>query len=443
MKNRNKIISFVFSLFILLTSCIVPIGASDSSEAVDFDELYYSDFGDLPEPIYSTNLVGSSPLPSYDGTTLFEDMIIDYEQIRSPYIGLYVDIITNPLFFNVYQPGDAQGSPSGRIYVNKNFNSEIIFMKQTFEGELMHAIKVKTYFDDGSPTEFLYLFHDLTIDDIQGFSAPSFGGGLYCAPAYNVVLDGNPFNPGYTAEYNQVYCTLYLEDYDYANITTPDIYAIPTYAGKTQVRRYLDDIVLSNYDVYLDVKDKAVRRFYNIDNKYKYEFLSMKGYPNTFLGSVMGWINSPFENNAYGYSLSLDRGPIFTSESVGSKTIEYTYNFPKYYRESTSNIITYAVTYSQYNDYVGSDQQIADDYQASKEEYEKNSVELKEALEEYKNIPKPDVSNINININNNASLGISSLSDIFGIIFANSMIIQMLMISLTFVFVAYILFGKR
>ena len=426
MKN-NRFCYLFLSLFILLTSCIVSIGASDvTSEVAELGEPYL-------EPEIHT-------IVSYDGTTLFEDLIIDDEIVRNPYLSYFDEVISNAFPFYVEVPG----ASTQTIFINKDRECSISFLKNIYAGELMHGIKVSTYYDDGSELQYLFFYPNMSIDDYQGFSRANWEYQLFCRPSYNVSLPNGL--PAYTAESPQVYFTDYYEPEDYVYVTDFTYYAIPTYAGRFTVRDWSTGSIYINDDQYLKIGDIYNRQFLqNVGSNY----IFISEWSRFNQGESFYKAYDYLYSDVIGFSLSQGGAPYLLYDSnISSNVVLYpngtsNANFPKYYSENYSDIKTFLITPSQYEDYLNSDQKFIDDLNKSKEEYNQSSDEFKEYVDQYRDIPKPDISDVDLTLSQDVELGIASINEIYAVMFNNTITFQMLIISLTFVLVSYILFGKR
>lgn len=419
MKN-NRFCYLFLSFFILITSCIVPVGAEDPvSSAPDLDEPYL-------EPEIHT-------IVSYDGTTVFEDLIIDDEIVRNPYLSYFDEVISNafPLYVEV------PGASTQYIFINKDRECTISFLKNTYEGELMHGIKVTTYYDDGSELQYLFFYPNMSIDEYQGFSRANWEYNLFCRPSYNVSLPNGL--PAYTAESPQVYFTDYYEPEDYVYVRDFTYYAIPTYTGRFTVREWESDLIYQNYDEWLRVYNEWVDTFTKGSTRYS---LTHWAYSfNQSSQSVDYYF--PFQQY-YAFSSSNGSAPFLTTDYfVDQTTFRRQGFFPKYYNSTSSDIKTYLITKDQYDAWYVSDAGVQDRLNNSKEEYNQSSDEFKEYVDQYRDIPKPDISDVDFTLSQDVELGIASINEIYAVMFNNSITFQMLIISLTFVLVSYILFGKR
>lgn len=373
---------------------------------------------------------------SYDGTTLFEDLIIDDELVRNPYLSYFDEVISNAFPFYVEVPG----APTQTIFINKNRECTISFLKNNYEGELMHGIKVTTYYDDGSELQYLFFYPNMSIDDYQGFSRANWLNQLWCRPSYNVALPSGL--PAYTAESPQVYFTDYYEPEDYVFVSDFTYYAIPTYAGRFTTRDWVTGGIYTNLDLYLRIGNYYQQRFLNNSNN---TLISTTFYSYFNLGQSSVFQSYQYSvADVYAFALEQGAGPIATfTELTETDFVEVAKNFPKYYSADYSDVKSFLISPSQFEEYLQSDQKVQDDLNNSKNEYDDKSKEFEDYVNEYRDIPKPDISDVDLTISQDVELGISDMNDIYSVIFNNTMVFQMLIISLTFVLVAYILFGKR
>lgn len=427
--------------------------ADDISAAVPADEL------DAPDPEYLGYLPSTSSdihpfdnpgIISYNGTTLFDDL--DDTGLYSEYMhsASSFGLVTQEYFtwYNFDFSSDSAWFP-----VNTDADLHLSFRKNFNNGVLMHSVRITTKAADGSDASMVLWFPDASIDDYQGifmtneYGQPFDNTGSYAYPNYNVYISSNgtyfPTGttlPAYFSDGAQVYYNYTIPAsqvksmYDSGSVIY--FYMIPTYSGQYSILEYGTDNIINTFNSYHRIFNNYELR---IINSSPYVTINYKLFDGHF-----AYNNLLPTAQRYGFSWELNQGPIISFSSMElDESISKSGSLPKYYLDDTSNIKVYLASETDYIDYINSDQKVVDDNNKAREEYDKKSEEYQDALKGFESLNKPTIKADDVVLPSGSIESIDHLSGILSIIWEDKMIKEMLIISLTFVFVGYILFGKR
>lgn len=469
---QSKIFVSLFSFILIFNSLALPALAADSSaagspELIDFsklteDELLSigTDAGDLPfDSVVPTSYI--IPAASYDGTSFFDDL----DDSDASFVN---DItISDPYTDHSWRPWARGGFIEIRYYYIAR-NGEVAYLRDLMEvdfdspleislrkntnpsrGQLEHSIRFTQFVDGQVITRFGW-FPDFGIDDYQGFyltlgdgQFPTAGvNGSLCQPSWNVSYVKNTVTyPGYFAEFPQVYGNFVLSATQVESAGNGgyiSFWAIPTYAGQYSIREYETNNIILTHNNYGQILDSYMMYVVGFNSgNIRFYITRHDGY--------ISYNNLSPNPQRYAVSEFLNKGPLypFSLKSEINGKVSKSGSFPKYYLDSTSDISLYIASEQQYNAYQESDQKIEDDIQIQKDNYDKKSEEFKESIKGFEALPKPDITSNTVILPSGSVESIDELSGILSIIWEDKMVKEMLIISLTFVFVGYILFGKR